>query len=267
MFKTLFWNLKKNPIADLVGKLANQHDADLVILAECHDTVSNLLDALNPREARYRLHDSPSRIIRIFSRLPKSQIRPVYDDSDVSIRVVRPLIGQEFILVAAHLGSKMYLDEHAQASLATRVARQIYETEEELGHSRTVVVGDLNMNPFEKGLVDSESFHAVLSRDVALEKSRTVHGKDRRFFYNPMWSEYAKTPPGTYFYRNSTTVCYFWNIFDQVLVRPDLIELFLDKELAVLSRVGTCSLLKSNGRPDEKTASDHLPLKFAFDFV
>jgi len=58
-------------------------------------------------------------------------------------------------------------------------------------------------------------------------------------------------------------VTYFWNIFDQVLLRPALMN-SLD-ELRVLDRVDGTPLLLPQGVPDRSTGSDHLPLLFRLD--
>ena len=54
-------------------------------------------------------------------------------------------------------------------------------------------------------------------------------------------------------------------MFDQVLVRPDLIGKFMHGELKVLTAIGTDPLLKTSGIPDADLASDHLPLLFGLD--
>ncbi|HXQ36263.1 MAG TPA: hypothetical protein VN843_19785, partial [Anaerolineales bacterium] len=64
-------------------------------------------------------------------------------------------------------------------------------------------------------------------------------------------------PSGTNFYRQSVHVVYFWNILDQVLVRPDLMDALI--ELRILDQINGDSLLNAAGRP---AVSDHLPLLF-----
>jgi hypothetical protein len=65
-------------------------------------------------------------------------------------------------------------------------------------------------------------------------------------------------PPGTHYSRGAD-VSYFWHIFDQVLIRPDLIERFDDEALQTLAAVGSMPLIGENGRP---AVSDHLPISF-----
>ena len=87
-------------------------------------------------------------------------------------------------------------------------------------------------------------------------------------FYNPMWGRFGDEsvgPPGTYYYSSSDNLSYFWNIFDQVLIRPVLMPFFNEERMKVLTRVGDKSLLTTNGLPDADAVSDHLPLVFRLD--
>ncbi len=84
-------------------------------------------------------------------------------------------------------------------------------------------------------------------------------------FYNPMWGLFGDNTPGpagSYYYRSSTQRVFFWNIFDQVLVRPELVPSFNVGSLAILSSDGSKSLLTNDDLPDTTSASDHLPILF-----
>ena len=90
-----------------------------------------------------------------------------------------------------------------------------------------------------------------------------------------MWSLFGDAqgrPPGTYYYSTSTLITYFWNMFDQLLVRPQLLSSFENENLQILTSAGNSkqassatSLLTKDGRPNSKTASDHLPLLFSLE--
>jgi hypothetical protein len=141
--------------------------------------------------------------------------------------------------------------------------------EDKVGHRRTVLVGDFNMNPFEAGLVGAAGLHSVMSRQVASRLVRTVQDREYRFFYNPMWSHFGdskRKTAGSYYYDNSEQVNYFWNMFDQVLMRPELAERFDPGELSIVASVGSDSLVRADGRPDGTRYSDHLPIIFRMDF-
>jgi hypothetical protein len=152
-----------------------------------------------------------------------------------------------------------------QAFAMPGLARAITEAERKVGHQRTLLVGDLNMNPFEPGIVAASGLNATMDRRIAERRERTIAGRQYLFFYNPMWSllgDASPGPPGTY-YRNQTEhVAYFWHMFDQVLLRPALLPVFENADLKVLDTDGTTSFLRGIGIPNEDVASDHLPLLF-----
>lgn len=170
-------------------------------------------------------------------------------------------LGSEFLVVAVHLPSKLHKKTEDQVLAATRLARQIQDAEERVGHTRTVLIGDLNMNPFEVGMVGSEGLHAVSDRRVVEAVERVVQEERRMFFYNPMWGALGdadNTPPGTYFYNSGTEVNFFWNAFDQVLIRPSLLPFF--RRVTVIQAINGMSLLTDSGRPNQAAHSDHLPI-------
>jgi len=80
-----------------------------------------------------------------------------------------------------------------------------------------------------------------------------------------MWSYFgdiSSGPAGTYYYDTGTQVNFFWNMFDQVLIRPDLLDAFQNEEIKILTEVRGNSLLANSGRPDISFGSDHLPILF-----
>ena len=170
--------------------------------------------------------------------------------------------GHELLIAAAHLPSKQDLSEESQVFEAVHFARLIEDAEKHCGHQRTVVIGDLNMNPFEAGMVAaSGGLHAVGSRRVAERERRTVHQRPYGFFYNPMWAHFGDRgeTAGTYYYESGEPLCYFWNLFDQVLLRPALLDGFSHEQVRIVTTIGTASLLR-DGCPDKEYVSDHLPV-------
>ncbi|PYS23590.1 MAG: hypothetical protein DMF72_08865 [Acidobacteria bacterium] len=83
-----------------------------------------------------------------------------------------------------------------------------------------------------------------------------------------MWGrmgDCSEGPPGTYYRQSNRQVNYFWNTYDQILLRPELINRFRDEAFKVVTVVGAKSLLTNEGIPDTVSASDHLPIVFALD--
>ncbi len=266
MPRILFWNTYRKGLEQEVASLCHQYDAEIVILAESAMNSVTFLSIVNTGALRiFTEPPNPSTRLRLFTSLSTASIRLVADIGGIAVRGIAPPVGQDFTLIAVHLPSKTAYKETDLAFHATRLNETIRNAEAKVGHKRTVIVGDFNMNPFEIGLVSSDGLHAVMDRRIARQNSRIVAGRQCDFFYNPMWSRMGPNiqgPPGTYYYRDSTHVAYFWNTFDQVLIRPSLLDFLPDQTICVVSEIAGVPLLTPTGVPNKGLFSDHLPIVF-----
>ena len=265
----LYWNFKSVNKLKTLRSVTDTYKPDIVILSECNILRHIILQTLNKTNPYYyRLTFNPIQDPIYFVNLPKQSFKTIHDGEGVSIREIDSPLGISFILVTVHLPSKMHYNSEDQHAFAIRTVRTIEEFENMSDHQNTIVVGDFNMNPFEPGLVGSESFHAVMSKDVAMKISRKVKGKHRKYFYNPMWShfgDFPNKPPGTFYYNKSVPINYFWNMFDQVLIRPNLINHFEEENLEIITKAGDLNLATKSGRPNSIIGSDHFPIFFSID--
>ncbi len=260
----LFWNVNRKAIAREIALLCKHHDVDVLILAEADFTDFDLQRNLREETQHVytALYNQLSSRLRFFFRYAPEAISLVHDiPSRLSIREIHPPSGNSILLAAVHLASKLYADRSDQSYQARLVTRAIEEAEASVGHRRTLVIGDFNMNPFEDGLVDADAFHSVMTQAIAQKAVRTVAGTKRSFFYNPMWGKLgdgSEGPPGTYYYPGSKNRQFFWNMFDQVLLRPDLLPMFEMDSLKILTEIGKTQLLKAGSI--NRSISDHLPI-------
>ncbi len=230
-------------------------------------SVSEVLLALNGERNDYFFSFGLCEKIRVFTRFAPEFSRPIHEGERLTIRKLTLPLVDEVLLAALHFPSKKEWSDEDQMFECTDFIDSIYTAESSVGHRRTVLVGDFNMNPFEKGMVSARGFHSVMDKNVAKKGTRVVQGKIYPLFYNPMWSFLGDSSrgkvSGTHYYDASGKhINYHWNIFDQVLVRPELIDKFNFDELDILTSDGQLSFIKENGRLD-KSISDHLPLKFS----
>jgi endonuclease/exonuclease/phosphatase family metal-dependent hydrolase len=295
----LFWNINKQLLTGLLLELVATHAPDIILLAECPVAAGDLtalIAGLNAgRTDIYRPYVNASRRLVVLSHLPSANVEVLLgkeESKEISHKAavyrIHPLVGKDFLLVGVHLPSKLHMNDQTQADLATRLRPLIERKERDVNHQRTIVLGDFNMDPFERGVVSSEAFHALMDVQTItqLKGRRTVQGGSRRFFYNPMWSRLGdgrslppgkapaklphdfaapprgaeRVPPGTYYYASSETSAYFWHAYDQVLLRPDFLPTFHQEDVQVLTSTGVTPLLTTKGLPDIANASDHLPL-------
>ena len=268
--KFLFWNINRKPVADVVAELAAAQKAEVVILAESVISPRRLLATLNGVAGQgYHLSTGISKGITILTRFSREFLRPVFESDHVSIGRLMLPARSEILLAAVHLPSKLYWSNESQSFECVELARRIAEEEDRAKHQRTVLVGDMNMNPFEPGLVSSVGLNAVTARRIAERVTRTVQGRPYRLFYNPMWGHLGDVrgdTAGSYFYDSAEHLNYFWNVFDQVLLRPELAKRFDSDQLSIVKSVGERSLVRGDGRPDATLYSDHLPIVFELDF-
>jgi hypothetical protein len=118
------------------------------------------------------------------------------------------------------------------------------------------------MNPFEQGMVAADALHGVMDKRIARKIGRNVRGRRRPFFYNPFWSrmgDFSRGAPGT-FYRAASgdLTAFFWNSFDQALLRPDILDFFDESKMLVLDKAGSRRLVASDKAGI--IGSDHLPI-------
>src|ERR1700752_1250064 len=147
----LFWNVNKRNLGSLTAAIAHEHEVDVLLLAEC-DSRDRFLEDLNGRLA-WKFNppplETPGRRIEILSRFPRRCLRLLGDEGGLSFIELSPPVSSSMLVVGAHLPSKMFRSGRDQAFHCVNIARAIAEYEERVGHRRTVLVGDLNMNPFE----------------------------------------------------------------------------------------------------------------------
>lgn len=267
MISFLFWNINQKPLQNLIAKISSIYDIDILMFAENSIDIYELLSILNDYSSGEYFY-APGigcQKIQIFSRFSEEFIRPLYESNDLTIRYLNLPGLTDILLAVNHFPSKLYWDETSQLIECVKLNNSILDVEKQIGHSRTILVGDLNMNPFENGVISSEGLHAVMSRNIALKGKRIVKNKEYPFFYNPMWNFFGDTSPGpcgTYYYEKSIHKVFFWNIFDQMLIRPDLLPSFNNKDLTIVTSIDDINLLDKNGFPDRKKCSDHLPIVF-----
>lgn len=257
--KYLFWNTHRNEsINPIICQLAIENDISIIILAEYTADAKDLVGLFSRNGMNMMEYGSCSERIKIFGKIQNVDYR--IDTDHAIIRVVN----SRDIICCIHLNSQIYSGnkEHREV-LIEQIINDIQKVEEELHTRNTIVVGDFNINPYDPSLVNARYFHGIPIYEEAKRNSRVVAGKEFFMFYNPMWNLLgdSQQPFGTYYYNGNDAISTYWNIYDQVLIRPTLRERFVSESLKILTETQTRFLLDRNGHPD-KSISDHLPIMF-----
>jgi hypothetical protein len=263
----VFWNVASSPAAvRLLARLARRVTADVVVLAECPDPVEALAE-LNRDGPDYFFVPGRSRV-ELFTRFPDTDIPAVDEQHLFTIRRIGLPDRPELLLAAGHLPSRLHTSDAGRNETCREFARRVQSAEHLAGHRNTLVIGDLNLDPFEPGVAFAGGLHAASDRRIAARGGRVVQESEYPFFYNPMWRFFgdASQPAGTYYHWRADFSVHFWHVFDQVLLRPALLPYFRDDGLTVPTSIDGTSLLDDNGCPDRRAASDHLPVVLRLEF-
>lgn len=272
----VFWNInKRTDVYDAVADMIAENNSDIAAIAELNNDneAYKLLVVILAKIPTYRLQTpvNPGRknFVYVYYNDATVELNSQYDSAYIHVKRIN-LRGKENAIYAIfhHHGSKMSNKDNEQTDSAETMVQHINDFEKESAeYQRLFLCGDFNMNPFEEGLIKAKALHSVSSKTLLKKHYRKIDGTQYPIFYNPMWSFFGDnskgTTPGTYYYSGSKQREYFWNIFDQVLVRPAIVDIFDESKLNILASIKGISMLK-NGLID-KVYSDHLPIVFTFN--
>ena len=173
---------------DQIGALVSDVEPDIVVLIEAADHKVEILQHLNgdSDERHFHLTRSACDAVTIFTQFPARYLRPTQESGRYSIRHLKLPGSDPMLLVAVHVPSKLHQTEADQAAYFYELSREIRELESEAGHERTLLVGDLNANPFDQGVVSAAGLNAVSDATIAQMGHRKVQGRTYPFFYSPL---------------------------------------------------------------------------------
>lgn len=249
-----FWNTHRNKsINDFIALMIIENDIDIMIMAEYEDDIDSLINMLYVKEKYYNeVVPIACKKIKIIYRNNITAEMNNDCSNYVSLNVLKENLN--FQLFATHFPSKLYSSD-ADRNIVARILKDDIEN-----YNNALVVGDFNSNPFE---ITMSALSGLLALPTKEHETRTVQGVERKILYNPMWRFFGDfaTLPGTYFYNNSNDLNYYWNIFDQVLVSQNLVNVFDNNKLEIIKKIDEKNLIKNN--IIDREISDHLPIFFS----
>lgn len=282
----LFWNfpcpggIEKRAVAlSALARMVRFHQVDILALAETKKEESGLISEVlaGGSTAVYERADDPVGVhpnIQFFTRFPAKGLVPFRSDDRLDVRRLRLEGRREILIAAIHFYDRRNFTPEEQSAKAVAVNQTLRGAEVRREHTRTVLFGDLNMNPFEPGMVNSAGGFASLPSRVLASRHSSDDFRERQRFYNPAWSRLGREEPdapGTYYYGNvAKPLNLFWHHLDQVLIRPALLDSFRDEDFQVLTSVPgedgePIALIRSTGKHWTLKYSDHLPILFKLD--
>ncbi len=287
----LFWNVQGKDVKHSIVRMVQGHGVNVLVMAEAEKQDSDaLLTAINeqpglPGESVFRLlvpekkahPQSAMSDMRVFTRFPLDVWALHVIHNRYAVWTVSVPGRRQFILATVHFPAIQQEQGDKQREIAVALRRDIEEAELEASDKEplVVVIGDFNANPFDAGIAAVYGLNATHLEDIAAIGFRTGNGRPHPCFYNPMWRFLGVEPWGTYFNDKLTNPVRFdWFVFDQVLVRPNVIPFFHlngkdapgKPDLQILTSDGIVdfNLAAKRTKRESEAFSDHLPLYFRF---
>lgn len=258
--KAVFWNTNKNTsINQYIVSLVKEREVDLIVLAEYEADSKELLNSINESGRFFNkfFTEGTNKIVILGEGMITC---PYEQDNNFSIQ----LINQSIILCAVHLPSRLYYNsEENRRVIARRIVEKLIHIEKDAKTNKTIILGDINSNPYDKTCIYKDCFCALPSAKDSQRKMSKYAGQNFWMFYNPMWNLLGdfNGVPGTYYYSGSGIDNTYWYMLDQVMIRPELVDLFIKDSLEIITDISGKSILTHKGIP-KKEISDHLPLFF-----
>ena len=275
----LFWNIKGRSIADgmpLLGvlqKIVRAESIDLIALAEYKEYSEQLDSALVSNNTFTRLKKLSSKIekVDVFYDPQKIEVNIAQNNElSTALRIKSKETGVNINGFFCHLPSKIHRNADEQREYAIDYMEEVVSYEEQTSCNKTFICGDFNMSPYEEGMVCSRGFHSIMDANVTRKyPSRNVNKKQYSTFYNPMWGLVGDLGrgdvAGSYYYNGYKSSEYFWYMYDQVILRPSLLDYFDNSKLRVITQGESYNLLDNKSKINT-IYSDHLPISFTLNF-
>lgn len=266
----MFWNIQqKDSFFTTIQDIMLEEGIDVVAFAEFPNGKEVLLESVLQRldpSFKYLIPFRKGKI-EVFYKSCMVNIVPAFDGERICAnKIVSAVDGKTYIFFYCHLWSKIFKESRQQNFEVPFIVEEITRYESSEHNQNSIVCGDFNMDAFQDGMLLHNGFNAMMTSSIANRRSRKVNKCDFDMFYNPMWGLYGDVHgnrvAGTYYYNAYDAVHQYWHMFDQVIMRPDVIPVFDKSSLKIVSKGTTYDLLKTNGIINKNQYSDHLPIKF-----
>ncbi len=276
--KILTWNyhqeatdFKESALVDMVV----ENEIDIVVLQEARG--AGIPTLLQPTHFEVEYPNSGiSNGVRVFLKNNEFDYESVergYFNKWILVNVRKRTCSEWIVIAAIHFYSKRDTTERMQMWESLKIIEAVKNYESRVNNKKTIMVGDFNHNPHESNMLDPIFLNAKDTKHIVeLIEINNPPRKKNNVWYNPMWNflgDYDYTNDseritGTYFWSKVQDLP-MWNLFDGILLRPQLMDRIIYKESKILTKTNTASFVKDIRIGDAESMlidefSDHLPV-------
>lgn len=258
--KLIFWNTKKHTDFSTMLEILSQERPDILFLAETAESliVSNST-LLNTNGYEYFENPGCDRILIVKQTDLKLSLgkQSTYYSAIVNHT-------ENVKVISVHLPSQMY---QSMDSLKSHFRDFRSEIDIEFGSALTeniIVIGDFNVNPFEKPMIDFDGFAA--SNSIKLKKEAVNLKVRKALYYNPTWTLYQNNNfPGTKYFKRPSTSSFDvleHHFLDQVVLSYHMSQRITFEKIGLIHK--TSNYIIFDVAKNSIQLSDHLPLIYEY---
>ncbi|MDO6745516.1 hypothetical protein Q4553_13155 [Tenacibaculum soleae] len=165
-------------------------------------------------------------------------------------------------IISLHLPSQMFQHFDALKEFIRDFRKDIDLNIGIPDEKRILLIGDFNVSPFDKPMIDFDGFSATNSIN---SRERITHlGKNKALYYNPTWKLFSNSSfPGTKYFKRPSGSSYDileHHFLDQVVISTKLSREIKDEEIKVIEKSSKYKYY--NQGSNVILESDHLPLSY-----
>lgn len=244
-------------------ELISQHKPSIIALQEAPSP----LEVQSKLASHYQMRSGPKKLITIYDEREWLAINDdEFFDHAKSLSLNKQPHGVQIQLWNIHLTILHRSEDERRVWFRRTLRKSINEIRQREKTRHELFLGDLNVDPFDKLVIQQDSLWANRSLVWARNEKKRAILPDKPL-YNPSWSLLSRCiPPLGTFYMKKKDICDGpWYLVDQALMSP---ELAIDgvQQVELIDSAGANSLCTSQKikDPDANRYSDHLPLKVTF---
>lgn len=260
MFNILFWNINGNHIENLISNCIAENDVDIAIFTEYGGTDFSKIENDLGKKYTYEKSYIPKTKIAMMRKntvtvgVHQQQRRYSLYSAETAL--------EKYFIIGIHLEDPFYGYDSTRENTIRNIVADVEKTEKNFEYEKTIIIGDFNVNPYDKEIIDFYCFNAVLFKRLIEENEYTHPRSDKKKrFYNPILSYISEENEmyGSFYYDSSPTTTY-WHCLDQIIVRKSLVDNI--ENIKYLKKIDGKELL--SGKKPDSCISDHLPLLVNF---
>jgi hypothetical protein len=183
--RILYWNIHKKDLSEAVSILANDLDADVIVLLEHPgDPGPTMLLLQQQVDPDFAVPSYSNTRFVVFSRLPFPHFEEVFYSSRFSIRRFRHE-GICALLAIIHGPDPINYDMDARTSFACEMMRDLRQAMKENQTTKVVIIGDFNLNPYDAAMNQATGFNAMMTKSCVAKGTRKLRANTTITFTIP----------------------------------------------------------------------------------